>query len=204
MPGPRAIIFALITLAATAAAADDAPSRPPVERCAWERMSDAKLGLAAWVQRCDFGFRKIDFVVEKGALAQRFSDGGAPDPVIDVLDLEPGESPETGIQRIFTARTEKKVAVRYVRAPYGDGMKAPAGVARITFVPDAAYAKELKAREDPNEVGEPPCGPLGTAPDGIQYFEAQPASGARKVLFVRVGQDEPLFDEATLRLLPPP
>ena len=37
---------------------------------------------------------------------------------------------------------------------------------------------------------------------GVQYWEAQPSSGARKVLFVRVGQDIPLFDEKTLRLLP--
>lgn len=43
---------------------------------------------------------------------------------------------------------------------------------------------------------------LGEAPDGIQYWEAQPASGARKILFVRVGQDQPLYDEQTLKLLP--
>jgi len=29
-----------------------------------------------------------------------------------------------------------------------------------------------------------------------------PSSGARKVLFVRVGQDEPLFDEKNLRVIP--
>jgi hypothetical protein len=75
-------------------------------------------------------------------------------------------------------------------------------VKRFTFVPNAAYQKELDAKADPDEVPDSPCGEWGTAPDGIQYFETQPASGARKVLFVRVGQDEPLFDEKTLRLLP--
>ena len=49
--------------------------------------------------------------------------------------------------------------------------------------------------------GDPPCGDWGDAPDGIQYFEVHP--GARSVLFVRVGQDEPLFDEKTLRLIVP-
>jgi hypothetical protein len=39
-------------------------------------------------------------------------------------------------------------------------------------------------------------------PDGIQYFEV-PAGEGRKVLFVRAGQDGPLFDEQTLRVLPP-
>jgi hypothetical protein len=38
-------------------------------------------------------------------------------------------------------------------------------------------------------------------PDGIQYFEV-PAGGARKLLFIPIGQDEPLFDEQTLRVLP--
>lgn len=36
-------------------------------------------------------------------------------------------------------------------------------------------------------------------PDGIQYFEV-PAGTGRKLLFV--GEDEPLFDEQTLRVLP--
>jgi hypothetical protein len=67
-------------------------------------------------------------------------------------------------------------------------------------VPDAAYLKELSAKADPNTIPDPPCGAWGDQPDGIQYFEAQPP--ARNVLFVRIGQDEPLFDEKTLRILP--
>ena len=70
-------------------------------------------------------------------------------------------------------------------------------------MPNKALEKELAAKADPNEVPDPPCGDWGDAPDGIQYFEVQPSTGARKVLFVRVGQDEPLFDETTLRLLAP-
>jgi hypothetical protein len=58
----------------------------------------------------------------------------------------------------------------------------------------------LKLKADPDEVGDPACGDWGDAPDGIQYFESQPASGVAKVLFVRVGQDTPLFDDATLRI----
>jgi hypothetical protein len=51
-------------------------------------------------------------------------------------------------------------------------------------------------------VPDPPCGELGTQPDSVQYFEVQPASGSRKVMLVDAGQDVPLFDEETLRLLP--
>ena len=65
--------------------------------------------------------------------------------------------------------------------------------------PIEQYKKELDKKSSADEIGDPPCGDWGDAPDGIQYFEAQP--GARKVLFVRVGQDVPLFDEKTLRVI---
>jgi hypothetical protein len=178
------------------------PSRKPVKGCAWRKLSDPALGLEAWVQRCDFGFRKIDIQVAKAALLIRWSDGGGTtEPVVEVLDLLPGETTEAGIRRIFAQHTDKQVAARCVLRRYIEGT-TPAGAQRFTFVPDAAYQKELEAKAE-DGVPDPPCGDWGVAPDGIQYFEAQPASGARKVLFVRVGQDEPLFDEATLRLLAP-
>jgi hypothetical protein len=199
----RFILLALCVCSLPAFAAPrPGPSRPAVKGCAWETLADAGLGLEAWVQRCDFGFRKIDFLVKDSSLAIRYSDGGAPDGVVDVLELASGETPEAGVKRLFADRTAKWLASRCVMTPY-HGNKSPDGVKRYTFVPDAAYQKALDAKANPNEVGEPPCGDWGDAPDGIQYFETQPASGARKVLFVRVGQDEPLFDEQNLRLLPP-
>jgi len=187
----------LFVLLASAAVADDHPSRAPVKGCKWEKASNATLGLEAWVQRCDYGFRKIDLFIKGSSLFIHYSDGGAPDPVVDVLPLLPNETAEAGMKRIFASHTDKKLVKRCVLAPY-PGDTRP-GAKRYTFIPDAAYKKELDAKADPNEVGDPPCGDWGDAPDGIQYFEVQGA--ARKVLFVRVGQDEPLFDEKTLRLL---
>ncbi len=196
-------LFAATALVANcAAAAPRTPSHPPFRNCAWEELADATVGLAAWVQRCDYGFRKIDFMFVGQALAIRFSDSGTPDPVVEVIDRLPGESPETGVNRHFIEHTEKAVAARCVMAAYR-GAKLPSGAKRYTFVPNAAYAKELKAKSDPNEVGDPPCGDWGIASDGIQYYEVHPASKVRKVLFVRIGQDEPLFDEKTLRLIEP-
>lgn len=87
-------------------------------------------------------------------------------------------------------------------APRKQG-RTPAGRVRCTFVPDAAYRRELRRRASPDEVGEPPCGPYGESPDGVRYFETQPKSGVARILFVRVGQDEPPFDGRTRELLPP-
>lgn len=195
-------LVSLLVAAPAVAVPTSGPSRRPVKGCAWEKLADTAVGLDAWVQRCDFGFRKIDFLFVGGSLAIRYSDGGAPDPVVDVLDLLPGEEQKAGVKRLFAERTEKALANRCVLAPYG-GARASAGAKRYTFVPDAQFQKELDAKADPNEVGDPPCGDWGEVPDGIQYFEVRPGSKAGKVLFVRVGQDEPLFDEMTLRLIEP-
>ena len=197
-------VLALAFAASTASGTppQGSPSHPPFKNCAWEQLADANVGLAAWVMRCDYGFRKIDFTFVGRALAIRFSDGGAPDPLVEVIDMLPAETPEAAVRRHFNEHTEAAFASRCVLATYR-GAKAPTGAKLYTFVPDAKYAKEIKAKEDPNEVGDPPCGDWGTAPDGIQYYEVHPASNARKVLFVRIGQDEPLFDDKTLRLISP-
>ena len=184
-----------------AAGTPSAPSRKAEKGCVWERRSDARVGLEAWVQRCDFGFRKIDFLFTGTSLASRYSDGGAPEPVVDVFQLEPDETPEAGVRRVFASRTDQSLVARCVLKPYR-GDKPPAGVRRFTFVPNVAFQKELDAKAAPGDVPDPPCGEWGIAPDGIQYFEAHPASGVRRILFLRVGQDVPLFDEKTLHILP--
>lgn len=191
--------FASAMTSAVANADEPAPSRPPVEKCAWEKLADKTVGLSAWVQRCDFGFRQIHFEFVGNALAIKYSDGGAADPLVELFDITSGETAEAAVLRLLLEKTEKSVSARCVLALYTEGT-VPAGVKRYTFSPDAAYAKELKALAN-DEVPEPPCGDWGEMPDGIQYFEV-PAGEGHRVLFVRVGQDEPLFDEQTLRVLP--
>ena len=192
-------LFASIALSAAARADEPAPSRPPIDKCVWEKLTDKTIRLTAWAQRCDFGFRQIHFEFVGNALAIKYSDGGAPDPLVEVFDIKSGETGEAAVLRLLLEKTDKAVSARCVLAPYTEGT-VPAGVKRYTFSPDATYAKELKALAN-DEVPQPPCGEWGEMPDGIQYFEV-PAGEGRRALFVRVGQDEPLFDEQTLRVLP--
>ena len=184
-------VFALFPFPLFAA---DKPSRPADKGCVWEKFSNASLGLEAWVERCDYCDRKIDFVVQGTSLAQRYSDGGKPDPVIDVFDRLPGESGEAAVKRIFAAHTAKVLVAKCVARPF-QGMKARKDVQRLTFV--LKNPKKMKETPD-GDIPEPPCGDWGTSFDGIQYFEVHPS----KIFFVRVGQDIPLFDEQTLRSLP--
>jgi len=193
-------LLASVTISAAARADEPAPSRPPIDKCVWEKLADKTIGLAAWAQRCDFGFRQIHFEFAGNALAIKYSDGGAADPLVEVFDIKSGETAEAALLRLFREKTDKAVSARCELAPYTEATVS-AGVKRYTFSPDAAYAKELKALASPDEVPEPPCGDWGEMPDGIQYFEV-PAGEGHKLLFVRVGQDESLFDEQTLRVLP--
>ena len=196
------LILAVLIAAAPSAPPPLVPSRPAFDKCAWEPFSDHALGLETLVMRCDYGDRKIDFVRAGDALAIRYSDGGGkPDPLIEVIARNDGEAPKDAIVRTFKAHTDSKLAARCVLEPY-KGDRPPAGVTRYTFTADAAYAKELAKTASPDEVGDPACGEWGDAPDGIQYFEVPANADARAVLFVRIGQDEALFDEKRLKVLP--
>ena len=195
-----AVIACSLFLAIVATAADK-PSRPADKGCAWRKLSDPTLGLEVWVERCTYSAKQtIDFVVQDHALVMHDSDSREPLTVIRMFDLQSGETAEQGLRRIYTTLTDKKIAQRCVLAPYKPAAKR-ADVKRYDFVPGKAYQKELdKVKED--GVPDPPCGDLGTQPDSVQYFEVQPSSGSRKVMLVDAGQDTPLFDEETLRLLP--
>ncbi|MEP6779917.1 MAG: hypothetical protein ABJC26_08515, partial [Gemmatimonadaceae bacterium] len=147
----------------------------------------------------DYGDRKIHLFMKGNALMEQYSDAGAKaDTVIDIIDLKANETVEAGMQRAFAAHAKAAIAKRCVLASYKEG-KEISGAKRYEFVPNAAFAKELKKIDTKGDIPEPPCGDWGTAPDGIQYFQVFPTN-TKRFLFVRVGQDTPMFDERTLQL----
>lgn len=185
-------------LAPPVSAQTDEPSRAPYDDCSWEQRSDPLIGLGAWVQSCDFGFRTVELVFDEGALSIVYSDGGEPEPLVQLFDVERGEAPGDALNRLLLAGTDPAIAELCEIVPFTQ-LPAPAGAQRFSFEPDAVYRAEIAATANPNEVGEPPCGDWGVMPDGIQYFEVQ--DGAPRVMFVRAGQEQPLFDEQTLDIL---
>ncbi|MEP6766578.1 MAG: hypothetical protein ABJB66_19845 [Gemmatimonadaceae bacterium] len=179
-----------------------APSRKASKGCVWERVSSASNGFSASVQKCDYGDRKIHLFMKDNALMEQYSDAGAKaDTVIDIIDLNANETVEAGMQRAFSAHTKPAIAKKCVLTPYKEG-KEILGAKRYEFVPNAALARELKKINIKGDIPEPPCGDWGTAPDGIQYFQVFPTN-TKRFLFVRVGQDTPMFDERTLQLTVP-
>ncbi len=142
------VLFSFVSLQVSAQT--DRPSRAPVKGCQWEKMSDAKVGLALWAQRCDFGFRQIKPLFQGSSFAIQYSDGGGgPDKLIDVIDQLPDETPQATLKRFFSAHTAADVRARCVLAEYRAAGSPPAGKQRFSFFPDAAYQKELAAKADP-------------------------------------------------------
>jgi len=179
----------------------DAPSRKAEKGCAWEKINDATLGLDVWVQHCDFGDRKVNLYAKGNALLLHYSDGGEDEKLIETFALQTDEKPEAAIQRVFAEHTpDKDLVARCLVKPYKGYAATPKGAKRYTVLPNAALKKEWDAKTEPGDIPEPPCGEWGDMPDSVQYYEVQ--EGAGRVMIVRAGQDEPLFDEKTLRLLP--
>src|ERR1051325_1488118 len=172
-----------------------APSRPAFEGCKWERLSDARLD--AWVQRCDFRGRKTSLSIDGNDVVMNYSDSNKPERVIEVIDVRSGETAEAAMKRFFAAHTDAKLAKRCVLAPYPSDEKPPNGVTRYQFSPNKSYRAALDAKHE-DGIPDPPCGDYGEQPDSVEYWEAQ--NGARHVIYVHAGQDDPMFDEKTLRL----
>lgn len=186
-----------------ACARPDKPSRPAEAGCRWLQRVHAASGLAVWTERCLAGQNgMVEMVFQGNQLVERFADGAIVWPGIEILDLLPGETVEAGLQRIFNQRTPQTLARRckLVGNP-GSALIAyapPAGAVLYTFIPDAAYQAELDAARN-DDVPEPPCGELGVLPDATAYLLGWPHGPVRKLLFVKIGQEQPMFDEKTLK-----
>jgi hypothetical protein len=193
---------ALTTLVAVSAVAG---SRAPEKGCAWKTLSSPELGLEVPVQRCDFGYRVIEFLTlpRKPNLYQSMQDTGKKAslyPVVTVFEKKADETPDAAIKRVALGKLSWYKRKHCLVVPRRLGHLG-AGKAAFTLSPDAKYAeKALEAAG--GDIPEPPCGELGELADGLTYFEFHPAENPRRFLFVSAGQDTPLFDETALKLLP--
>ena len=199
----RALRFAVAALALSAAAPAPSGSRAPEKGCAWKLFSSPALGLEVPYQRCDFGYRVIDFVAGKNALLESMTDTGKKAdiyPVVTVFEKKAEEGPDEAILRVAgkkLSRYKRKHCIVLAKHVASLG----AGKAAFTLSPDAEYLSKVED-EAGGDIPAPPCGDLGELADGLTYFEFHPTENPRRFLFVNAGQDTPLFDETALKLLP--
>jgi hypothetical protein len=196
-----AAVLALLLCAAPSRAAE--ASRPPEKGCAWKRLSDRKLGLELLYQKCDFGYRTVDFEVsaKEGVVYELLHDAakGSKDsrePVIRVFTKPSGESISDAIRRVALASTPADRAPHCRAVPAKD-KRLLKGRHAYDFAPDDEVAILKKAA---GEIPDPPCGSLGVDYDSQSYWEYHPSETTRRFAHVSLGQDEhPDFDELSLK-----
>lgn len=201
-----AALTALATLGAAAAVPAVVVSRVAEKDCVWRTYTSTALGLEVPVQRCDYGFRVIDFteVAGKPTLYQSMKEQGkdktSVDAAVTVFEKKADERPDEAIRRVAFKkldRYQRKHCV--VVAKHVAYLKD--GKAAFTIVPDEKYQAEVE-RAAGADIPPPPCGELGDYADGRVYWEFHPVENPRRFVFVNIGQDTPLFDETALRFLP--
>jgi len=196
----------LLGAAPARAGAPAPPSRPPEKNCVWVHLTDRALGVTLYHQKCNLGFRTVDFESSprEGAVFEVLRDtapgaAASREPVIRVLTKTAEETIAAAIRRVALPTTP---AARrsHCRAVPAKDVRLPAGHAAYVFAPDDEAAILKRSAGD---VPEPPCGDLGMDYDSQSYFEYHPGENPRRFLFVAFGQEEhPDFDEDSLRLLP--
>jgi hypothetical protein len=195
-------LFCVVALSAQAAQ----PSRPPEQGfgCVWQPFESRELGIRLLVQDCTDPKIHYEFSAKDGWLEEhRPSDPVTfgPSQIIRVL-AKPADQPiAAAIRQQFVATLTDRQAKAscQVRAFKNPEVKAT-GKLLFTIMPTGAYAKKIgkELRREPRDFG---CGEFG-AGQSTAYFEYHPAESQTKFLYVDTGQDEPLFDQASIEFLP--
>jgi len=198
-----AMLLCLLILGVAASAAE--PSRPPEQGfgCVWQQFESKELGIRLLVQNCTDPRIHYEFAAKDGWLEQhRPSDPVTfgPAQIIRVLSKPADQKIEDAIARQFIATLPDRHAKASCKVrPFKNPAVKGTGKLLFTILPTGAYKKKIDAelRESPRDFG---CGAFG-AGQATTYFEYHPAESKTRFLYVDAGQDEPLFDQASIEFL---
>jgi len=197
-----AALLCLIALAAHAAQ----PSRPTEQGfgCVWKPFESRELGIRLLVQDCTDPSLHYEFSVKDGWLEEhRPSDPVTfgPSQIIRVFSKPAIQPIEAAIQQQFIATLTDKDAKTSCRVrPFKNAEVKGTGKQLFTIMPTGTYARKIdkELKQEPRDFG---CGEFG-AGQSTAYFEYHPEESKTKFLYVDTGQDEPLFDQASIEFLP--
>jgi hypothetical protein len=200
----KPVLGALVCLLSIPAQAMQ-PSRP-VEQgygCVWQPFESAALGIRLLVQNCTDPNIHYEFSAKGDWLEQhRPSDPVTYGParIIRVLQKLADERIEAAIARQFVATLDDKAARASCKVrPFKNPEVKGAGKLLFTILPTGAYARKIdkELHELPRDFG---CDEFG-AGQSTAYFEYHPAESRTTFLYVNAGQDEPLFDQASIEII---
>jgi hypothetical protein len=197
-----AIAFCLTACGAGAAE----PSRPPEQGfgCVWKPFESKELGIRLLVQDCTDPKIHYEFSAKDGWLEEhRPSDPVTygPSQIVRVLTKPADQKIEDAIAQQFIATLTDPAAKASCKVhPFKNAEVKGKGKLLFTIMPSGAYAKKIdkELQQEPRDFG---CGDYG-AGQSTTYFEYHPGETKTKFLWVNTGQDEPLFDQASIEFLP--
>ena len=161
----------------------DAPSKPLHEGFVWGEVAGD--GIRLWAQQTQN--QNIAVVTEPNSVKIRKTlpnNKVVYKEVIKVLDID-DKNINSLIPKLKGANDCKFVKLSSKRS----------GVKRFVLVPAKNY-KSIQKRKTPIPST---CGGWGVGNSGLRYFEIQ-RPYPHKVIFVEIGQDQPLFDEDSITL----
>jgi hypothetical protein len=199
------ILAALLCLVALSAHATQ-PSRAPEQGfgCVWKPFESRELGIRLLVQDCTDPNMHYEFSAKDGWLEEhRPSDSVTfgPSQVIRVLSKPATQPIEAAIQQQFIATlTDRDAKASCQVRSFKNAEVKGQGKQLFTIMPSGAYARKIdkQLKQEPRDFG---CGEFG-AGQSTAYFEYHPEESKTKFLYVDTGQDEPLFDQASIEFLP--
>lgn len=181
------------------------PSRAPYPNCQWQPFVSRPAGIALLVQQCNPPLRVFS-ADESGVFATSANapaGGRSVSPVSRTIEIYP-KRPNQPIADAIAERffpTLPPPAQGHCLVQTGNRLKIAGPKEFYTLVPDAAYQADAQ-RQAGSDPGAQICGDHGII-NAVTYFEYHPGEDPSRYLFVRVGQDAPLFDEHSIRLFPP-
>lgn len=173
--------------------------------CKWEDFSASNLGISIMVQNCNWKEMSPIFLESKNAIIQipEKLKNSKKDyyKVIEVYKKKENEDFEEVINKQFISKLSR-VEKNHCSAKQSYFILDDKSKVNFVIEPDTVLSERILQQTSEGQIPRDPCGEYGISGNGfIRYFEYHPEESKTKYIFVRVGQDAPLFDEKTIRFL---
>ena len=192
----RKIILILATAALSSTALAAKPPEPKthsMDGCTWAWKSGAGIGF--WAEDCDIntGKWRIDFDAASSSFVMTI-DGKDAMPLVRVFDKEK----DADIASLLPKLRKEKLVLDTDECQFMADTDTKLEAGRLAYqVMPTGKLKEAFDKLPTDEVPEPPCGEIGMLTDAVGYFMVDPKQ-PDKVLYLMLGQDQPLFDPTTI------
>lgn len=175
------------------------------KNCTWKDFNAKSLGLYIMIQDCKWKEMSPIFTESGNAIIQtpeKFKgskNGGY--KVIEVYKKKETDEFEEVINKQFISKLSR-AQKNHCIAKQSYFILDDKSKINYVIEPDNALQEKILQETPEGQIPKDPCGEYGISGNGfIRYFEYHPEESKTKFVFVRVGQDAPLFDEKNIKFI---